>query len=210
MGKILAPDGARNINVGKVIALLAEEGDDISNLQPPAQTEPKSTQASSSSTPSPPPPSPNPEKSDPGPSVPPTRPHKTPSHSRPLFPSVLRLLSENNVPNPDGIKGTGVRGMLTKGDVLTFLGKASGPLGSFKAALEADEKKNERVTAKDSEKNQPEAVVLDGPALRRLVMTNMLEASIKARAIPGKSEYLFFLFNNGRGTDNDLSVIDSN
>jgi len=28
--------------------------------------------------------------------------------------------------------GTGVRGMLTKGDVLAYLGKASGPNGTFK------------------------------------------------------------------------------
>jgi hypothetical protein len=30
------------------------------------------------------------------------------------------------------IKGTGVRGMLTKGDVLAFFGKASTPTGTFK------------------------------------------------------------------------------
>jgi len=45
---------------------------------------------------------------------------------------VHRLLLEHNVTNADKIKGTGVRGMITKGDVLTFLGKASGPLGTFK------------------------------------------------------------------------------
>lgn len=53
-------------------------------------------------------------------------------HSKPLFPSVQRLLTENSVENADKIKGTGVRGMLTKGDVLAFLGKASSPLGTYK------------------------------------------------------------------------------
>lgn len=51
-----------------------------------------------------------------------------------MFPSVSRLLSENNVSSQDAskIKGTGVRGMLTKGDVLTFLGVVEKPTGSFK------------------------------------------------------------------------------
>lgn len=56
------------------------------------------------------------------------------SHSRPLFPSVARLLHEHSVQDPEKIKGTGVRGMLTKGDVLAFLGKASSPTGTFKPA----------------------------------------------------------------------------
>lgn len=43
-----------------------------------------------------------------------------------------RLLLEFNVTNPEEIKGTGVRGMLTKGDVLAFLGKASSPQGTYK------------------------------------------------------------------------------
>jgi hypothetical protein len=39
---------------------------------------------------------------------------------------------EYDIPKPSEIKGTGVRGMLTKGDVLAFLGKASGPMGTYK------------------------------------------------------------------------------
>jgi len=44
------------------------------------------------------------------------------------------LLHEHRVEDPEKIKGTGVRGMLTKGDVLAFLGKASSPTGTFKTA----------------------------------------------------------------------------
>jgi hypothetical protein len=44
------------------------------------------------------------------------------------------LLHEHSVQDPEKIKGTGVRGMLTKGDVLAFLGKASSPTGTFKQA----------------------------------------------------------------------------
>ena len=54
-------------------------------------------------------------------------------HDRPLFPSVHRLLLEyaSSIKNPSEIKGTGIRGMITKGDVLAYLGKASGPLGTY-------------------------------------------------------------------------------
>jgi pyruvate/2-oxoglutarate dehydrogenase complex dihydrolipoamide acyltransferase (E2) component len=51
----------------------------------------------------------------------------------PVFPSVIRLLNESGIEDYKKIKGTGVRGMLTKGDVLSFLGKASSPTGTYKA-----------------------------------------------------------------------------
>ena len=116
--------------MGKVIALLAEEGDDISNLQAPNEepaTPLQSTETSSSSA------SPQkPEVHSSGTHESHSHTHAPLEHSRPLFPSVHRLLLEHNVTNPDQIKGSGVRGMLTKGDVLTFVGKASNPLGTFK------------------------------------------------------------------------------
>lgn len=68
--------------------------------------------------------------------------------------------------------------MLTKGDVLAYLGKASGPLGTFK-----EPPVPERADAPKTKKE--ERVVLDGPALRKLIVTNMLEASNKARAAAG-------------------------
>ncbi len=93
----------------------------------------------------------------------------------------MRLLQENNIAGADAdkIKGTGVRGMLTKGDVLTYLGKASGPMGSFKATLDKDAEraKNEKTLAK---KPAQAPAPLDGPALRRLIATQMLETSQKA------------------------------
>lgn len=115
--------------VGKLIALLAEEGDDLSNLEVPKEdvTQPPTPPKGSSSP-----------KSSSSSSVPLTQ-SSTEGHlhsmletSRPLFPSVHRLFLEHNITNVGDIKGTGVRGMITKGDVLTFLGKASGPLGTFK------------------------------------------------------------------------------
>ncbi|KAF8162857.1 hypothetical protein B0H34DRAFT_297920 [Crassisporium funariophilum] len=182
MGKILAPDGTKNIPVGKTIALLAEEGDDISNLEAPkedaAPPQPKE-ESSSSSTSSPP--TPNKEslyKSD---SQPPqasqSQSHGPPEHSRPLFPSVHRLLLENNITKPEEIKGTGVRGMLTKGDILAFLGKASGPLGTYKPGPTPIEEAAKAAGKKQTEVVQP----LDGATIRRLIVSSMLQASLKAR-----------------------------
>ncbi|KAJ7273014.1 pyruvate dehydrogenase X component [Mycena rebaudengoi] len=176
MGKILVPDGSKNIVVGKVIALLAEEGDDISNLQPPKEeTSPRKQQQRQQqveSSASAPPPAAQESKSTP----PPVPQHSStpPSHSRPLFPSVHRLLMEHNISKPSEIKGTGVRGMLTKGDVLAFLGKASGPTGTYKEAAPA------AAPAPKKEEYKP----LDGPALRRLIVSTMLQNSVKARNPP--------------------------
>ena len=171
-----APDGTKNVPVGKVIALLAEEGDDISNLEAPKEDgqPPQQAKQPEQAPPAPPPPPPS------APSAPaPESSSHSPSDR--VFPSVLRLLQANNIAGPDAdkIKGTGVRGMLTKGDVLTYLGKASGPLGSFQAALDQEtEKAKVEKTVAPKKPEEPEA--LDGAALRRLIVGNMLEASQKA------------------------------
>jgi pyruvate/2-oxoglutarate dehydrogenase complex dihydrolipoamide acyltransferase (E2) component len=122
-------DGQKNIPVGKAIALLAEEGDDISNIEFPEDGPEPSEPATASKQEQ----APSPPQSAPTPASTPKATHRV-SHSRPLFPSVARLLHEHNVQDPEKIKGTGVRGMLTKGDVLAFLGKASSPTGTFKVA----------------------------------------------------------------------------
>jgi pyruvate/2-oxoglutarate dehydrogenase complex dihydrolipoamide acyltransferase (E2) component len=113
--------------VGKTIALLVEEGDDISNLEiPKEEAKPveltKSTEPEKRSESAPPAASPTPPK------------HST-SHIHidgAAFPSVIRLLNESGIEDYKKIKGTGVRGMLTKGDVLAFIGKASSPTGTYK------------------------------------------------------------------------------
>ncbi|KAJ7491207.1 pyruvate dehydrogenase X component [Mycena latifolia] len=180
MGKILVLEGSKNIVVGKIIALLAEEGDDISNLQPPQEATSPRRQQQPESTPSPAPAPPAQQSQPPPPPAVSQHAHSStpPSHSRPLFPSVHRLLMEHGIAKPSEIKGTGVRGMLTKGDVLTFLGKASGPMGTYKEtpppAVQAQPKKEEY---------KP----LDGQALRRLIVSTMLQDSIKARNPPADS-----------------------
>ena len=125
-------DGAKNVPVGKVIALLAEDGDDISNLKAPEDESPPampSKEAAPSPTPTPPSQSVSSSSSSAQPE------HKNSGaikSSKPVLPSVHRLLLENNISDADQIKGTGVRGMLTKGDVLAHLGKVSSPFGTSK------------------------------------------------------------------------------
>ncbi|OCH89080.1 single hybrid motif-containing protein [Obba rivulosa] len=174
LGKILAQDGTKGIPVGKIIAILAEEGDDISNLQPPAEKEKPSAPKQEASTSAPPPPAPVSNKQESVPSAP--RAAEPVQHARPLFPSVLRLLEEHGIADAGKIKGTGVRGMLTKGDVLAFLGKASSPTGTYK------EPPNELPETQQKAAKQEAQQPLDGAAIRRLIVGSMLDASVKARA----------------------------
>ncbi|EDR10881.1 uncharacterized protein LACBIDRAFT_232722, partial [Laccaria bicolor S238N-H82] len=182
MGKILAPDGSKNIPVGQIIAFLAEEGDDISNIEVPKQqaAPPTPRQEASSQSPA----VDSSVQPTPQPSEPPTLlSHALPSHSRPLFPSVHRLLLENNISDPGKIPGTGVRGMITKGDVLTFLGKASGPNGTFKQSPSPIEEGNKLLQKKEEVKVRKFSP-LDGPAIRRLIVSSMLQTSLKKRNPP--------------------------
>ncbi|KIM87484.1 hypothetical protein PILCRDRAFT_815003 [Piloderma croceum F 1598] len=183
LGKIITPDGSKNVAVGKIIALLAEEGDDISNLEVPKEEQkpapPKSEQTASppKSQSSPPPSAQSQPQLQSTQSS--SHPVSEPTHASPLFPSVHRLLLENasSIPNAADIKGTGIRGMLTKGDVLAFLGRASGPLGSY----EGKGIKGEMNTAKTEGAKTETAKPLDGPALRRLIVMNLSQLSLKAR-----------------------------
>ncbi|KAF8431766.1 single hybrid motif-containing protein [Boletus edulis BED1] len=95
LGKILAPDGTKNVSVGRVIALLAEEGDDISNLEAPKeeQSAPAPKAETSAATPSSPPASQTP----PEPVQEPKTHSHHPTHSKHLMPSVIRLLIEGGV-----------------------------------------------------------------------------------------------------------------
>lgn len=126
------PAGTAGIPVGQTIALLAEEGDDISNLEFPPPS------SSSDQTASPTESQPAVAESDaptPSPMTPTNHAsaiHAHPTHSKPLLPSVLRQLALAGITDTTDIKATGHKGMLTKGDVLAFLGKIASPHGSIK------------------------------------------------------------------------------
>jgi len=184
LGKIITPNGAKNVPVGRVIALLAEEGDNISNLEAPKEESKAAAKAeppASSPSPSEPKPSPPPEAQA---SSPPTQhgSHHHYKHSQPLLPSVIRILREGNVANAEDVKGTGVRGMLTKGDVLAYLGKASSPTGTFKET----KPKQETQTTPKPEAPKP----LDGAAIRQLIVSG-LAAKSKVAPLVSKTPATF-------------------
>ncbi|KAL0577359.1 pyridoxine biosynthesis protein [Marasmius crinis-equi] len=198
VGKILLPDGSKGVKVGKLIALLAEEGDDISNLEVPKEEDsasaPSSSEASTSAAKSQsdtqPPQASEPSSSSTSTSAPTHNVH--PTHSRPLFPSVQRLLAEHGIADGSKIEGTGIRGMLTKGDVLAFLGKASGPLGTFKfppSPIQQAAQAGGYGAGKEVKKEQKP---LDGPAIRQLIVSTMLNNSVKARSLPPSVESIDF------------------
>lgn len=128
MAKIVVPSGSKDVDVNKLIAFLAEEGDDLSNLELPdvkasseSATSTKSPEASQTQT----------EQSRSSEVLDQPSGTKHVSFKRTPLPSVLRLAHQYGIEHPEqDIKGTGIHGLLTKGDVLAYLGKAKSPFGT--------------------------------------------------------------------------------
>ncbi|EPQ32451.1 uncharacterized protein PFL1_00647 [Pseudozyma flocculosa PF-1] len=210
MAKIVVQEGAKDVQVGKVIAVLAEEGDDISNVEVPKEDEqasqPQQQQqqekdAETSSGPTSSQQFGQEAKSSPHPSTQtgastggaaPGSSSSTSHHQSkgPMFPSVQRLIAENNIQDAESkIKGTGIRGMITKGDVLAFLGRAKSPTGTFKEAKggiavlgpsQAFPKKASGANAASSGDAKKVSEPLTGTELRSLIIGG-LAASAAAR-----------------------------
>ncbi|KAE8541949.1 hypothetical protein D1P53_002123 [Cryptococcus gattii VGV] len=198
MGKIIVQAGAQKIPVGQVIAVLAEEGDDLSSIAIPetpapapeqpkqeAKQEAKGTEQEAK------------EEQKMAEQKAREQPrderkqheHKEIKHPKPLFPSVSRLLQESSLSSDEiaKLKGTGRHGMLTKGDVLLALGKVKNCYGSAEK-LNVDvmgpsgKRLSEAGEGKEEKKKEREEV-LDGPALRRLVVKGMAKATQPAHPI---------------------------
>lgn len=129
MFKIMTSDGAKAVPVGSRIAVIAEEGDDISALEVPKDQSPKPEAASA--------PAEAPKKDEPVPKEERTaasgaskgagaKAGKAQKQTYPLYPSIVQLLHENGIDasKADEIPATGPKGRLLKGDVLVYLGKA--------------------------------------------------------------------------------------
>lgn len=135
LAKIIYPSGSKDIKVNTPIAFLAEEGDDLSDVpdvKPSAPSQSQDSRSESEEREAPP-------KDEPASSRPSDeRDGKSEASepvqlSKPALPSVLRLLHENHISDAeDKIRGTGLHGMLTKGDVLAYLGKIKSPFGTAK------------------------------------------------------------------------------
>lgn len=140
MFKIMESDGAKGVQVGKRIAVIAEEGDDISTLEVPADDSPKQSVAAAEA--------PKEEsKSEPVPQEERTTSATPAAHggkggkaqkqTYPLYPSIIQLLHENGIDpsKADEIPATGPKGRLLKGDVLVYLGKAQADAASNVQAI---------------------------------------------------------------------------
>eukprot|EP00123_Amoebidium_parasiticum_P015960 comp23220_c1_seq1/m.37830 comp23220_c1_seq1/g.37830 ORF comp23220_c1_seq1/g.37830 comp23220_c1_seq1/m.37830 type:complete len:480 (-) comp23220_c1_seq1:434-1873(-) len=118
LAKILVPAGSGPKPVNTPVALVAEEGEDISNVQVPDDAA-----------------APAPAKAAPTPAAPPAASAPAPAAAapsatattKPLLPSVKQLLEHHHL-DANSIPASGPRGHLLKGDVLTFIatgGKAA-------------------------------------------------------------------------------------
>ena len=112
LAKIIVPDGSQKVNVGKVIAVLAEEGDDISSVEIPAELESSPTQSTTDVK----------ERSDNAVEAGHEGPKVHLKYEDTYLPAVLRLLHQYGIEDPKKIRGTGPHGRLLKGDVLAHVG----------------------------------------------------------------------------------------
>ncbi|KAI1175997.1 hypothetical protein F4777DRAFT_548101 [Nemania sp. FL0916] len=125
--KIMQGDGSKSIQVGTRIGVIAEPGDDISQLEIPAEGKPvQAAQKDAPAEKEEPNQAASPAQSD-APKPPKKSGEKAPPQKYPLYPSVAHLLKENGL-NESAIADmtpTGPGGRLLKGDVLAYLGSVS-------------------------------------------------------------------------------------
>lgn len=125
MAKIVVPSGSKGVPVGKLIAVLAEPGDDLSTLKMPAESggggEGRRDKELERATPARDQHAASPVAASTAGTARATRPQHHPS------PSVLSLLRAHNISAEDSMRiaGTGPKGRLLKGDILAHLGKIS-------------------------------------------------------------------------------------
>ena len=132
--KITQGDGSKGIQVGTRIAVLAEEGDDISSLEipaeePPQKQTPQAAEAAQETAQSSKPAEAAPSEE---PSPAPRREGKPQKQTYPLLPSVAHLMKENGLDESkvEEMTPTGPNGRLLKGDVLAYLGKVKAEVPS--------------------------------------------------------------------------------
>ncbi|KAM0716035.1 hypothetical protein Q7P37_008549 [Cladosporium fusiforme] len=135
--KIIRGDETKGVKVGERIAVTAEEGDDISSMEIPAESsapakaeapkeEKKEEQQQKPAAP----------KADTSAPTQQTQGGKAQKQKYPLYPAVQHLLIQNGLPKEeaDKIPASGPNGRLLKGDVLAYIGKISKNYPSESAA----------------------------------------------------------------------------
>ena len=141
MAKITQEAGAKGIKVGTRIAILAEQDDELSSLELPAEESSAKVSSSQEDTKSGVDPSTSSESqaeappSSKGEDAPPTKTSdpsskpdsntKSPKQTYPLYPSIVQLLHQKGLSTSEAekIPASGPKGRLLKGDVLAYLGE---------------------------------------------------------------------------------------
>ena len=126
MFKIIQGSETKGVKVGERIAVTAEEGDDISTLEIPAEkSAPAKAEAPKPQEEEQKKPEPSQPKADTGAQK--TQGGKAQKQKYPLYPAVQHLLKASglSVADADNIPASGPNGRLLKGDVLAYVGKVS-------------------------------------------------------------------------------------
>ncbi|KAK7989488.1 mitochondrial pyruvate dehydrogenase protein x component-like protein [Apiospora arundinis] len=123
--KITQGDGAKGVQVGSRIGVLAEPGDDISSLEMPADAKPAAPKESKKESE---PAAPKEEKKAASSTQKKPSGQKAAPQKYPLYPSVEHLIKQNGLSESaiSEMTPTGPQGRLLKGDVLAYLGKVTG------------------------------------------------------------------------------------
>ena len=129
LAKIIQQSGAKGVKVGSRIAVIAEEGDDLSTLELPADETSKPAS----------PPKDEGKPASKAPEKPAQKPQTTSARkpqTYPLYPSVAQLLKEKGLSpsDADRIPASGPKGRLLKGDVLSYVGKIQSSYSSEQSA----------------------------------------------------------------------------
>jgi hypothetical protein len=135
LAKIIQPDGAKGIQVGTRIGVIAEPGDDLGSLEipeeasaaPPKKETSKSSTSGESESQQEAPPTSKPTDSAPADQRSKPKSGKPKKQTYPLLPSVEYLMHENGLDSSavDKMTPSGPNGRLLKGDVLAYLGSVS-------------------------------------------------------------------------------------
>lgn len=125
LAKILVPEGTEDVPVGQVLALLVDEEDDLAEVQSKDWTAVLSKGAAASA-----------QQADTRkpPATPATSGTGANFGSKRVSPAAAHLVRSEMI-DVSGVEGTGRHGMITKGDVLVFLGRA--PASSLPKAAAA-------------------------------------------------------------------------
>ena len=174
LAKIVVGDGAQNVPVGAIVAVMVEDEEHVSAFAgyvPPAAAAAGSTAA----------PAPGKASSSSSPSS-----SAAVETGGRMWPSVRRLLAESGI-DPSTITPSGPRGMLVKGDVLAAMGLCAAPAPSPSAAAAATEKPSTTTkpppppppttsTLEDDSENWEDTPVT---SIRRVIASRLLESKTR-------------------------------